>query len=472
MRLEVKVTVSELRIRKGPSTSYSWSGFLRSGEVVTVIKEQNSFYYLSDARGWIGKNYTTLVRNLEDNKPEKTDPKKTNPTPKTGTGGNAALNEKAKNDGNLDYEQAKAKLGSKAADELYVEQRNINKKSTPASDITNLVTTKFTPSTTVYRYKVDTSFVNQNLDIIRNNLNIVPSGDYASATDALFDRFNRYKIAFPETYLSKSFAHVFFTRPDLNLVEKKANGNYQLNSQASIDPLFYSVFRKNPKIIMSLSNGLTSKHDFQPFLSNVAESFELSDEFIKTVEHGETLTGYKVQYGKNNIESNTAGTFSINYSDDNSLSIYHTHKVWMEYISKVYRGEIEPKRDYITKKILDYACSAYYFLCGPDGETIIFWAKFFGVFPTSTPSSSLSWSKGSNVKVPQFNINYAYAWKEDALPVTLAEFNMNSKTDLIYKRLYEKDILSSGRSLSGAPFIDTIAGGPNRYTFKLRFRKY
>lgn len=472
MKLEVKVTVSELRIRKGPSTSYAWSTFLRSGQIVVVVAEQNSFYKLEDGRGWIGKNYTSLVRNLEATTPAKTNPTSSGPQDKSGSGGNATLDELKKNSGDLDYEQAKKILGSTAADELFIEFKETNKKSVAASDIETFQTEPFRASTTIYNYNVDTSFVNSNMDIIRKNLNIVHGGDYATATDALFDKFNRHKISFPETYLSKSFSHVFFTRPDLNIITAKGANNYVLHKQVDNDPLFYSIFKRNPRILESLTRTYTGKHDFQPFLSNVAESFELSDEFIKTVEHGETLTGYKVQYGKNNIESNTAGTFTISYSDDNNASAYLSHKAWMEYISKVSRGELSPKRDYILKKILDYACSVYYFLCGPDGETIIYWAKFFGVFPTNTPSSTLSWAKGSNVKVPQFNINYAYSWKEESIPLTLAEFNMNSHTDLIYKRIYEKDILATGRSLSGAPFVDTVTGGPNRYAFKLRFRKY
>ncbi|WP_171567733.1 hypothetical protein, partial [Brevibacillus sp. MCWH] len=159
------------------------------------------------------------------------------------------------------------------------------------------------------------------------------------------------------------------------------------------------------ELILSLTDHFSNSHDFHPYLSNTANSFELSDEFIKTVEHGETLTGYKVQYGKNNIESNSSGSFSISYIDDAEFNIYKTHKAWIEYISRVYRGEVTPKRDYIQKKILDYTVSVYYFICGPDGETILFWSKYFGVFPTNTPSSASSWSKGSSVKLPEFTIN-------------------------------------------------------------------
>jgi hypothetical protein len=84
MRLQVKVTASTLRIRKQATTSSAVAGHLNKGDLVTVIKEQNGFYYLSDARGWIGKSYTTVVKNLETSKqPSKVDNKKGIIDPKT-----------------------------------------------------------------------------------------------------------------------------------------------------------------------------------------------------------------------------------------------------------------------------------------------------------------------------------------------------------------------------------------------------
>ncbi|MMZ42235.1 Bacterial SH3 domain protein [compost metagenome] len=463
MRLQVKVTASSLHIRRTPTNSAASVGFLNKGDTVTVIKEQNSFYYLSDARGWIGKKYTSLVKNLEASTPAKTNNNTKGGTTPKGTGGNTALAEKKVQSG-ASYEETAKLLGSATATDIYTKFEKDGRVATGVNEPGIAVQT--------YKYALDTSYLDDNMDIIRKNLNIVPSGgDYASTTDALFDQFNRFNTPFHDMYLSKGFGHVFFTRPNTNIVKSLGQGNLVLTGQAERDPLMYYIFQKHPKILTSLSRHYTAKHDFNIFLSNQAASFELSDEFIKTTEHGETLTGYKVQYGKNNIESNTAGTFSVNYQDDNNLTVYWMHKAWVDYISKVNRGEFSPIRDYVIKKILDYACSAYYILCGPDGETVIFWAKYFGVFPTSVPSSNLGWTKGTNIKTPEFAINYAYSYKEDGSPLTLAEFNMNSHTELIYKKTYEPEVLGTGRTLSRAPFIETVRGGPNRYRFKLRFRK-
>ena len=152
--------------------------------------------------------------------------------------------------------------------------------------------------------------------------------------------------------------------------------------------------------------------------------------------------------------------------------------MWVDYISKVFRGEFIPKRDYITSRILDYACSVYVVICGPDGESILFWTKYTGVFPTNIPSSAFNWSKGNLMKMPEYTISYKYAWKEDFNPMALAEFNINSKlndltpdTKITPVSVYEPLLVSTGKSFVGAPYIEQVYNNTNdRYIFKLRFR--
>jgi hypothetical protein len=286
-------------------------------------------------------------------------------------------------------------------------------------------------------YFMDYSFIEENLKIARNNLNLLNNEDLLSIKKDLFNKFNRFKVVYPDYQLSKSFAYVFFTRPDLNILDE--GDNRILASQLKNEPLYYYLSKNSPDILLSLTKYLSANHDLFPKLCDTAQSFEISDEYIKTMEHGETFSGYKVQYGKNNIESKTAGTFSVSYIDDNEFNVYKIHKAWIDYISKIYRGELKAKNEYRYAKILDYACAVYYILCGPDAETVLFWTKYFGVFPTNAPSSIFSWSKNNLLKVPEYSINYAYAFKEEFSPLTLAEFNMNSRGSYVYKKIYEPD---------------------------------
>lgn len=320
-----------------------------------------------------------------------------------------------------------------------------------------------------YDYKIDTTWVREYINIVKRNSNIYIEGD-ENITHSFFNKFNRFKVTYPDLTLDKTFAYVFITRPDLNILEGSSKGA-SLHSQVANDPTCYYIKNVSPDILTSLTKNHSSLHDFNTFLCNHASSFEISDEFIKTGEMGETLTGHKLAFGKNNIDSKTAGSFNISYTDDKDLNIYMMHKLWIDYISKVYRGEWKSKRDYIANKILDYATSVYYILCGPDGESILFWSKYYGVFPTNTPSSVLSWSKGNIVNNPEYSITYQYSFKEDFNPLALAEFNVNSGGGgFTYKNIYEPALASTGRTFSGSPFIDTVNKNGN-YVYKLRFRK-
>lgn len=180
-----------------------------------------------------------------------------------------------------------------------------------------------------------------------------------------------------------------------------------------------------------------------------------------------------MKYGKHNIKSKTADNFSITYTDDDNLNIIKVHKAWTDYISKVYRGEFFANPIHRQNRTIDYASSVYYFLCGPDGETILFWSKYTGVFPTNTPSSALVWQKGNITKMPEFSINYEFSWKEDLMPTTLAEFNLNSanQNTYTYAKTYEPELGSTGKTFVNAPFVETVIDRTTgKYEYKLRFR--
>lgn len=316
-------------------------------------------------------------------------------------------------------------------------------------------------------------FLDKALKAVHNNINIPTArSSVVELKHSYMTRYNRFRIGFADDQLTKTFAHVFFTRPDLNIFEPGSDYNLVLNSQTSVDPLFTYLYETDVNILASLTRRLSTKHDFNFFLSSKSGSFELNDEELTTVEHGETYTGHKLKYGKHTIASRTAGSFSINFTDDDDLRVYKMHRAWVEYIAKVYRGVFKPHNEYARNRILDYPVSAYYFLCGADGETVIYWSKYTGVFPSSVPNSTLSWTKGNVLNMPEYSIQYQYSWKEDFNPLSLAEFNLNSKNYRSYKYLktYEPTLLTTGKTFTGAPFVETQIGNDGSYEFKLRFR--
>lgn len=283
-----------------------------------------------------------------------------------------------------------------------------------------------------------------------------------------FKRYNRFKLSMPDDYLSRGFAHIFITKPDCNLYDDSYSS---LLTKVKKDPNFAYAFEHRKLILESLTQDHRKdgdKHDWNLLLSNKAEDFSLSDESIATETTPENFMKQKIVFGKTSYESKSQGECTVKYTDNRDLDIYHTHKLWTDYIDKVYSGKWLPRYDYIWGKIIDYASSLYYVLTAEDGETIIFWSKYYGIFPVNLPSSQYSWSKGQPITSPEVSITYQYSLKEDFNPIALAEINVNShiNSPTKYDPIFNPHTGSSGYTWVGAPFIDMAAD----HTYRLRFR--
>lgn len=286
--------------------------------------------------------------------------------------------------------------------------------------------------------------------------------------------YNRFKVANPNAVLQKGYAHVFFVRPSCNILDK--NGT-KLREGLEGNELFEYAWRTAPDMLRQISASNGYDHDFMLTLCNNAASFSLSDEYINTDTYGRTYTGYKIAYGKNNVDSKTAGTFNITFNDDRNLHIYQIHRLWVEYINAVYRGEIKPTNSNIFDKILDYVGACYYFLTAEDGETIIFWSKYYGIFPTTIPATQYSWGAGNLVNNTQLDITYQYSFKTDFNPYTIYEFNYNSRLKssstekLSYIPVYNKEAGQIGDTWVGPPFIERVIDDETKeWCYKLRFK--
>ena len=295
-------------------------------------------------------------------------------------------------------------------------------------------------------------------------------------------RYNRFKIPMVNEYFQKGFAHVFFTRPDCNILKKDGK---TLVDEIKNNSEFYYSWERCPYLLKQLTLPVDNTgHDFMLSLSNRAASFSLSDEYINTDTYGKTWGGWKISFGRADTESKTAGDFTITYNDTRNLYVYMLHKLWIDYIAGVYRGKYAPRDKYIKNHILDYACSVYYIITAEDGETILFWSKYYGVYPSTIPSTQYSWAYGNTIQDPKIEIKYNYSWKEDFNPEALVEFNMNSNVDdttiVKYAPIYDPKLGHAGPTWVGAPYIELITESkdaegihnPNmRYGFKLRFRQ-
>lgn len=310
----------------------------------------------------------------------------------------------------------------------------------------------------------------ENMDVNNIRMNFQHNTEY----------YNRFKAAMPDDTLSRGFMHIFFTRPDCNLL---SGGGTSLKSDIKNNPSLSYIYSKKPELVKQLVLNNGESHDFMMLLSNKAKNFSLTDEGIVSDKYGKTFGGYSVSFGRRK-DSELGGSFDITYNDTRDLDIINLHKLWIDYINNVYRGIWVPKIEYIYNKIIDYACSVYIIITAEDFETILFWTKYYGVFPINVPYSGLSWSGNGPINNPDITITYQYSWKEDFNPLGLTELNVNTfrkshPKKMAYIPTYAPDIGRSGYTWVGAPFVETIKFGPmdqdptngTKVTSKLRFKE-
>ena len=281
--------------------------------------------------------------------------------------------------------------------------------------------------------------------------------------------YNRFKVPDLNMAHTKTFTHVFFSRPDCNLLSKNGS-SISINEYAGSNVEVYMLWARHPELFKLLTNGFRyfDNHNFNLLLSNQVSSFDITDETLSTVEAGKSWNQYEMVYG-DTYSGRFAGEFSCNFEETNDLSVMNLIKLWITYIDAVSRGVWSPSynltggsgisRDYngshAYTKTLDYASSCDIFVVGPDGEQVLYWSKYYGIFPVNTGASALSWSKESGPNpMPKLNIRFKYSFKRDLSPISLLEFNNNSSDDNTYIPAFDKNSAGTARPFVGAPYIE------------------
>ena len=271
--------------------------------------------------------------------------------------------------------------------------------------------------------------------------------------------------------MSRGFGHVFFVKPSCNLFDDSART--VIRDEIKKIQAFDYIRLSSPDILKELSSG--GSHSIMLSLSNYAKGFSLNDEELETDKYGRTYTGYEINYGKHSVASKASGTVTVSFKDDKNLNIYKLIKMWTEYIEGCYRGKISPTLDNIINKIIDYAGAMYYILTDEGGENIIFWSKYYGIFPTTIPSSQYSWRYGSVVNPEStLDVAFKYSFKEDYNPYALMEFNTVAKANKAksYMPIYDASLGTTTTTWVGVPYVDLVKdSATNQYIYKLRFRK-
>lgn len=339
------------------------------------------------------------------------------------------------------------------------------------------------------------------LKIARAAFGIPVHGNNEIARAMKYYMYNRFKV--PDTNMAhnKTFTYVFFTRPDLNILDpssKSAVNQCRNHTEAAM------IWKRYPEIFKLLTDAKRCGDDnnFNMLLSNQVRSFDIQDEQISTLRAGKSWHEQEIQYG-DAYSGRGAGEFSCNFDEVADYSIINLIKLWITYIDMVSKGAWSPSYNlrgadlfnqnenfsHVFTKTLDYAASAYVFKCGPDGEDVLYWTKYYGVFPVNTGANALSWDGQITTDIPKLNIRFAYSAKKDMNPISLIEFNANSGVPLIggsglsYQEAWNHNFAHTDRPYVGAPFISLKLGNTSlvnngvnysrdRTQIRLKFKKY
>ena len=256
-----------------------------------------------------------------------------------------------------------------------------------------------------------------------------------------FTKRYRFGILNPYESLTNCKEYLFFTKPDLNIYPRdNTNGtpSTSLHPYLATKPYWIELADKNPEVIKLLQQSLDPADCFNHLLENMVQSnLDIPDVSAEMIETPNNMYGVGFSYRGSSEASDDSFDFSLEFKDTKYLPVYHFFKAYEDYETLKHHGQIEPWRQYIMDKILYDQYSIYKFIVDEDSETIIYYAKFFGVKSKSLPRSAFSNTDFSNGL--SYSIDFNAAFFDDMKPYILTNFNNISKS-YYESRKYQVDV--------------------------------
>lgn len=341
------------------------------------------------------------------------------------------------------------------------------------------------------------------------------------AHQALFTAYNRTKLPIADIEHRKAFRHIFITRPECYICGRSAiNDDYaiSLSKQAAQDEEFYSSYQRFPYICETLSPvyicnaaGNMKYANWNYLLSNrvqglntAATTISAQENMIKGTMGGTVMPGsFMNSMFNNNLE--------LSFRDTKYMDVYEMIRMWMWYIHKRTSGEFYPpfngyqrinswndidaQEELVNKmrnttkqndasqlttsllirdgysmthpydRALEYCSSIFDIVVDETGSKILYWCKYYGVYPISVTNGMLSNDKNQALTgEANISVSFKYQFKAENIIRNLYEFNYNAgilnaigNTD---HEISQKDFASfvSGSVYAGAAGM--ITGSP------------
>ena len=277
-------------------------------------------------------------------------------------------------------------------------------------------------------------------DILKDKyLNAYGLYSKADIEEARYSKYGRFgRVLDPYSRLNDTREHLFFVKPDLHICSTgtdlengygdgetiKANG-LTLNPQLNNNAYFRDLIERYPDVVKELQNsaGSNNKDPFSHLLSfTVNSNLDLPGSDASTLDTSNTIFGTNLEYLKDAEISDENPSFSLEFVDTKRLEVYQYFKAYSMYHIARKSGIVTPPHmDYIRYKRLHNVMGIFKFLIAEDGETIVHYSYFWGVFPTSVPREAFSNQEFNDGLT--FSISFKAAFFEDSDPRILDHFN-------------------------------------------------
>ena len=177
--------------------------------------------------------------------------------------------------------------------------------------------------------------------------------------------------------------------------------------------------------------------NFIRIVTNEFKNFEPADINLDTnTDAFATKQGYIFPLPTHATVSKGSGVFTLQFDETLNLDITKLFSIWVKYIENVADGTFRANPEMILNNELDYVCSIYYFVLGPDGKSIKYWSKYTGCYPTAIPYGSFGYDRGTR-NITSVAVPFTYILKEDMNPQILEDFNRVALDQLSYESVSE-----------------------------------
>ena len=303
------------------------------------------------------------------------------------------------------------------------------------------------------------------------------AGIYTRDQIEWYTKFNRFGCLDPYNNVTTTREYIFITKPDLHIFDGTSQSN--LNPELEGIPIWRDAFTRYKDVLGQLQYSANSPRDvFVNLFSNCIKStLDLPGVSSNEIDTNENIYGTHMTYRRSSLTSDEHHDFSLEFEDTKYLEIYAWFKLYDLYSQLKDLGMVTPVYDsYIEDKILYDQMAAYKFIVGEDGETLLYWAKLWGLYPKSVPREAFSdLSNLSNGL--RFSVNFHSIFVDDLDPTILGEFNeltlpsgtLPSKSEIL--PIYNFDIGAVDGRWASYPFIVKIRNkvANNSAIYKLKW---